>query len=534
MSHLTGLLILTQPARHIITDLPKVLKEASQYVSKTLYVHLDPLACTPPITQVNQRLTLYSRIINSIYCSSPSLCRGIDVRVLLAGFKSLSEIPLKTSSRIDAVLFDHAWKGSELANLEARYRSFIISKDRQVFLLDENYPTEGEGTELHDNTNNAKANKIYPNVVIGGTFDCIHIGHKKLLSEALLRCQNKFTIGVSEGPLLKNKTLKELIRPCEERIKNVRELVMDIDPSVEYSIVPITDPLGPTRWDPNIDMIVVSEETIKGIDLINNVRREGGIKTLDGYVISLVKDDMRIHQEEEEKISASSQRMRMLGTVLNAPIPNANVPNTPHIIGLTGGSASGKSSVAKRLEKLGAVVIDCDKLGHEAYQKNTNCYIKLIETFGADIIGNDGEINRKILGGKVFGNKDALETLNGIVWPEIQRLANVKIEAERKTGTMVVVLDAAVLLAAGWQSMCHQVWVCILKRAEAVKRIMERDGKTEAEAERRVDSQLSGRAMVEAANVVFCTQWSTEYTQQQVERVWATLTKYIHDMGGKE
>ncbi|KAK3861682.1 hypothetical protein Pcinc_032384 [Petrolisthes cinctipes] len=462
MSHMTGLLILTQPARHIITDLPKVLKAASQYVSKTLYVHLDPLACTPPLTQVNQRLTLYSRIINSIYYSSPSLCRGIDVRVLLAGFKSLSEIPLKTSSRIDAVLFDHAWKGSELVNLEARYRSFIISKDRQIFLLDENCPTEGEGTELHDNMKNAKANKIYPSVVIGGTFDCIHVGHKILLSEALLRCQNRFTIGVSEGPLLKNKTLKELILPCEERVKNVRELVMDIDPSVEYSIVPITDPLGPTRWDPNIDMIVVSEETIKGIDLINNVRREGGIKTLDGYVISLVKDDMRIHQEEEEKISASSQRMRML-----------------------------------------------------------------------DIIGNDGEINRKILGAKVFGNKDALETLNGIVWPEIQRLANVKIEAERKTGTRVVVLDAAVLLAAGWQSMCHQVWVCILKRAEAVKRIMERDGKTEAEAERRVDSQLSGRAMVEAANVVFCTQWSTEYTQQQVEQAWATLTKYINDMGAK-
>lgn len=75
--------------------------------------------------------------------------------------------------------------------------------------------------------------------------------------------------------------------------------------------------------------------------------------------------------------------------------------------------------------------------------------------------------------------------------------------------------------------------MCILKRDEAVKRIMERDGKTQAEAERRVDSQLPGTTMVEAANVVFCTQWSTDYTQQQVERAWTTLTKYIDNLEAK-
>lgn len=375
----------------------------------------------------------------------------------MAGFKKLSEVPLKTSSKIDAVLFDHEKRGSELANLEARYRSFISSQDRQIYLLGENCLTEEEETVLDDATINQVANKVYPSVVIGGTFDCIHMGHKILISQGLIRCRDKFTIGMSEGPLLNNKTLKEMIRPCEERIRDVRELVTDMDPSLEYRIVPITEPMGPTRWDPDIDMIVVSEETRKGIDLINNARREGGIKTLDGYVIGLVKDDLRVNEEEEEKISASSLRMRKLGTVLQPPIPNADIPSMPHIIGLTGGSASGKSSVAKRLAKLGAVVIDCDKLGHQAYQKDSDCYHNLIKTFGAEIVGNNGEINRKVLGGKVFGNKEALDTLNEIVWPEIRRLATERIEAERKEGTRVVVLDAAVLLVAGWQSICHQV-----------------------------------------------------------------------------
>lgn len=66
-----------------------------------------------------------------------------------------------------------------------------------------------------------------------------------------------------------------------------------------------------------------------------------------------------------------------------------------------------------------------------------------------------------------------------------------------------------------------------------MRRIMERDGKTQAEAERRVDSQLPDATMVEAANVVFCTQWSTDYTQQQVERAWTTLTKYIDNVAAE-
>lgn len=522
---MTGLLILTQPVRKIVPSLPKVLKAASQHVTKTLYIHLDPLAKSR-LPEIKQCLALYSHIITNIYSSSPTQCQGLDVRILMAGFKGYSEVPCKTHFRVDLVMFDQARSGHELVDLEKRYNFFLTDSRSQVFLFDQTCQNDEE-VQIPQDPTNEKANQIYSSVVIGGTFDCIHGGHKILLSEALLRCRDRLTCGVADGPLLKNKTLAELIEPCDKRISNVRELAVDIDPTVSYNIVQITDPMGPTRWDPNMDMIVVSEETKRGIISINEARREAGLKLLDGYVIGLVNDQLREYEEEEMKVSASSQRMRLLGTVLKPIIPNPNIASHPHIIGLTGGSSSGKSSVAKRFAKLGAGVVDCDILGHKAYKKDTNCYIKLIETFGSDIVDIDGEINRKVLGTKVFAEREALQTLNNIVWPEIGLLAKKCINDLAAEGFRVIILDAAVLLDAEWEEFCHQVWVCIIKRQEAIQRIVERDGKSQEEAERRIDSQMSNADRVARANVVFCTQWSGDYTQQQVEKAWATLNNYI-------
>nr|XP_045618010.1 bifunctional coenzyme A synthase-like isoform X1 [Procambarus clarkii]XP_045618011.1 bifunctional coenzyme A synthase-like isoform X1 [Procambarus clarkii] len=526
MGSMTGLLILTQPVRKIIPSLPKVLKAASQHVTKTLYIHLDPLAKTK-LPETKQCLALYSHIITNIYASSPAQCQGLDVRILMAGFKDFLEVPLKTRMRIDLVMFDQTRSGLELVDLEKRYKSFVAGSKSKVFLLEEE--CQNEEVQLPVDPINEASNQIYSSVVIGGTFDCIHAGHKILLSEALIRCKDRLTCGVADGPLLKNKTLAELIEPCDKRISNVKELAIDIDPTVNYNIVQITDPMGPTRWDPDMDMIVVSEETKKGIISINKEREKGGLKALDGYIIGLVDDRLRVHDEEEVKLSASSQRMRLLGTIIKPITPNTNIPSHPYIIGLSGGSASGKSSVAKRFEKLGAGIVDCDKLGHEAYRKNTKCYIKLIETFGSDIVGSDGEINRKVLGAKVFGEKEALEKLNSIVWPEIGNLAKKCISDLDDKGFNIIILDAAVLLEAGWDTLCHQVWVCIIKREEAICRIMERDGKTQEEAEKRIDNQMSNKDRVARANVVFCTQWSGDYTQQQVEKAWSILNNHIEE-----
>ena len=178
-----------------------------------------------------------------------------------------------------------------------------------------------------------------------------------------------------------------------------------------------------------------------------------------------------------------------------------------------------------RWQVSGFGVVDCDKLGHQAYRPGEVAFQKIVKEFGQDVVAGDGNIDRRALGGIVFSEKGRLEKLNQIVWPEISRMARERANElwAGGSGCEVVVLDAAVLLEAGWEQQCHEVWVCVVPRAEAVKRIVERDGKTEMEAERRIDSQLSNQDRVDIANTVFCTLWDSSQTQVQVEQALERL-----------
>ena len=93
------------------------------------------------------------------------------------------------------------------------------------------------------------------------------------------------------------------------------------------------------------------------------------------------------------------------------------------VIGLTGGIASGKSTAARKLGEYGAHVIDADKLGHRAYLKDTSAFHQVVATFGEDVVGDDGEIDRGALGAKVFGEGNRLDELTAIVWPAIRQMA---------------------------------------------------------------------------------------------------------------
>lgn len=119
------------------------------------------------------------------------------------------------------------------------------------------------------------------------------------------------------------------------------------------------------------------------------------------------------------------------------------------------GSASGKSSIAAKLASLGASVLDCDKFGHRAYEKDTACYQKLLQAYGSEILTPERTINRRALGDIVFGDETKLHQLNQLVWPDIAEL--VTRELSQLATQQVVVLDAAVLLEAGWDQMCHEV-----------------------------------------------------------------------------
>ena len=156
---------------------------------------------------------------------------------------------------------------------------------------------------------------------------------------------------------------------------------------------------------------------------------------------------------DENKVSSSTLRYNTLGSLRKPPKKRSQQEQggAAYVIGLTGGIACGKSSIAARLEKLGAAVVDCDKLGHKAYVPGTAAFKQVVERFGGEVVGEDGQINRPVLGAKVFGENSlgGLEALNAIVWPEIERLATEEIAeaVKRNSGKRTVcVLDAAVLL----------------------------------------------------------------------------------------
>ena len=181
------------------------------------------------------------------------------------------------------------------------------------------------------------------------------------------------------------------------------------------------------------------------------------------------------------------------------------------IICLTGGIASGKSSAARLLESLGAKIIDADKLGHRSYKKGSHAYGELIRAFGKKIIGANGEIDRKILGTIVFNDEKRLKNLTDIVWPSIRFLAEKKIEELKKNDReATVVLEAAVLIEAGWETIGTETWVIEVNPEVAVRRIMLRNQISESEARSRIDSQLTNQERAAKADVIITNNGSTE------------------------
>ena len=194
------------------------------------------------------------------------------------------------------------------------------------------------------------------------------------------------------------------------------------------------------------------------------------------------------------------------------------------VIGLTGGIASGKSTAARHLETRGALMIDADKLGHRAYEPDTDAFRKVVQAFGDDIVGEDGQIDRRALGGKVFDNPGELDRLTGIVWPEIRKMALAEIDAARIEGkTKAVVLEAAVLLEAGWQDIVDEVWVVHVEREQAIARAMARDGLDEAAVSKRIDAQMTNAQRIELGDVAFENATTPEALCERIDERWAQM-----------
>lgn len=193
------------------------------------------------------------------------------------------------------------------------------------------------------------------------------------------------------------------------------------------------------------------------------------------------------------------------------------------VVGLTGGIASGKSTAARHLAARGAMVIDADKLGHRAYEPSRPAFAQVVAAFGEDIVNSDGEIDRKALGAKVFSEPDNLTRLTDIVWPEILSLAKQEIAAARATGAAVVVLEAAVLIEAGWQREVDEVWAVTVEPEVAVARATARDGVDAAAVQARINAQLANAERSASANVVIDNAGSQGDLEDRLDREWQRL-----------
>ena len=195
------------------------------------------------------------------------------------------------------------------------------------------------------------------------------------------------------------------------------------------------------------------------------------------------------------------------------------------VIGLTGGIGTGKSFVARILEELGAVIVNADRLGHQAYKPNSETWHKVVTAFGPEVVGPKGEIDRKRLGRIVFSSPAAKAKLDAIVWPQIAILARERIEGLRNKETDTIVLEAAVLVEAGWDSLVDEVWVTHAPRNLVRRRLKLRDGLTTEEINRRIDAQIPFEQRLKEGYVPIENASTPEALRDRIQTLWRRRIK---------
>ena len=197
------------------------------------------------------------------------------------------------------------------------------------------------------------------------------------------------------------------------------------------------------------------------------------------------------------------------------------------VIGLTGGIGTGKSLVAHMLEELGAEVIDADRIGHEAYTPHTPVWKEVVQAFGEEILQPSGEIDRKRLGSIVFGDPKELARLNSIMHPRMAEMIHERVKELEGKGAQTVVVEAAVLVEAGWDKLpwVDEVWVTRSDEEQVVQRIMERNNLPDEEIRKRIGSQLPFAERSRNAQVVVDNSGAIDELREAVESIWESRVK---------
>jgi dephospho-CoA kinase len=189
------------------------------------------------------------------------------------------------------------------------------------------------------------------------------------------------------------------------------------------------------------------------------------------------------------------------------------------IIGLTGGIGSGKSTVADFLAELGAAVMDADKIGHAVLKTDTEVQRQIVEAFGTDILDSAGNIDRKKLAAIVFNSREALIKLNLITHPSIYRRMQSDIEKYRKQGVDILIIEAPLLIEAGWATKVDKIWVTVTPQDVIVERLKKK-GISVKDIQARMHLQTPPEERIKLADFVINTNMPLNELKKTIGELW--------------
>ncbi len=196
------------------------------------------------------------------------------------------------------------------------------------------------------------------------------------------------------------------------------------------------------------------------------------------------------------------------------------------IIGLTGNIGSGKSLVSRRLRELGAQVINTDIVAREVVASGTPALEKIVRKFGREALRSNGTLDRKYIGSKVFGDPNALTSLNAIVHPQIRKelIKQIKtFKRQKKVEPKILVIEAPVLIEAKMQNLVDEVWLVTADEETKLKRVMTRDGLTEEEVRLRQAAQIPQEEKKAYAHRIINNNGNIKDLFAQVDKLWSEL-----------
>ncbi len=193
------------------------------------------------------------------------------------------------------------------------------------------------------------------------------------------------------------------------------------------------------------------------------------------------------------------------------------------VIGLTGSIGTGKSQVSRILRELGAPVIDADALTHDLQQRGQALWQAVRRHYGWSILGPNGQILRRKLGRRIFRDPAQRQDLNGLVHPVVRQHIAQRVAELSQQGYPVVVLDIPLLIEGHWHEVVDEIWVVYAPMHLQLQRVIRRDRLGEAEALRRIRSQMPIDEKIRYADHIIDNQGSLDLLTEQVTRLWHNL-----------